>query len=34
VDRCAWFGLAEAQTRINAAQWELIVRLDALLKTV
>lgn len=34
VDRCAWFGLAEAQTRINAAQWELIVRLEALLKTV
>ncbi len=34
VDRCAWFGLADAQTRINAAQWELIVRLDALLKTV
>lgn len=34
VDRCAWFGLAEAQTRINAAQWELILRLEALLKTV
>lgn len=33
VDRCAWFGLAEARTRINAAQWELILRLEALLKT-
>lgn len=31
VDRCAWFGPAAARTRINAAQAELIDRLEALL---
>ena len=31
VDRCAWFDLADARGRINAAQAELIDRLQALL---
>ena len=31
VDRCAWYDRDEAQPRINPAQWELIVRLEALL---
>jgi predicted NUDIX family NTP pyrophosphohydrolase len=31
VDRCAWFGTEAARERINTAQRELIVRLEALL---
>lgn len=33
VDRCEWFNRANAQPRINPAQWELILRLEALLQT-
>ena len=32
VDRCAWFDLSTAREKINAAQAELIDRLEALLK--
>ncbi len=30
IDRCAWFGTAEARTRINPAQAELLERLERL----
>jgi predicted NUDIX family NTP pyrophosphohydrolase len=33
VDRCAWFGAREARSRINAAQAELIGRLEAALES-
>ena len=31
VDRCAWFSAAEAREKLNAAQAELVERLEALL---
>ena len=31
VDRCAWFARDAAQPRINPAQWDLVLRLEALL---
>jgi predicted NUDIX family NTP pyrophosphohydrolase len=33
VDRCAWFAPADARSRLNPAQAELIDRLDAALRT-
>ena len=31
VDRCGWFGAAEARAKLNSAQAELVARLEALL---
>jgi predicted NUDIX family NTP pyrophosphohydrolase len=30
IDRCAWFGAAEARRRINPAQAEMLERLESL----